>query len=368
MKKTEIMELRKLYRKKDDCFIRQIAYGYINADKEIKSIKHATFLNLDDGEQFKYLEIIKKGMSGSIGKDILTKDLEDSDMRKALLSLQESEFRNEEMLASFFQQVAEKFEECRNILVILISNRYDVPARGDDGFKNMDDSEDVYDFIQCFFCPVQLENPGLSYDEGSGKFEEKMTRWCVDMPVCSFLYPSFEDRCKNEDKISLFSHKTAYTIFLENLLNLDNIISTEEQQLIFQNVMKTVLDEHPDKLGVIKSIQGKINQAQEVADETGSQMATAKEVVTAVLKKEDIDKRELEAAVESFENTSGEPVVLTENLVKKDLVIKSPAATVKVKVENADIVNTKIIDGRTYLMIDISDDENVTINGISLTL
>lgn len=367
MKKTEIMELRKLYRKKDDCSIRQIAYGYISADKEIKSIRHGTFLTLDEGEQFKYLEIIKKGMAGSIGKDIVTRDMTDPDMRKALLSLQQSEFKNEEILTAFLTQVAEKYHECINILVILISNTYDVPARGEDGFKNMDGSEDVYDFLQCFICPVKLEEPGLSYDEGTGKFGEKMTRWCVDKPVCSFLYPSFEERCGNEDKISLFAHKTAYTVFLEELLHLDYEMTSEEQQAVFQNAMETVLDEHPDKIEVIRSIQEKINQIQEDAEETGTQTESAKKVISEVLRENDIDKETIEAAVDSFER-AGEQIVKTENLVKKDLVIKNSSVTVKVKVENAEIVNTRVIEGRKYLMIDISHEENVAVNGINVEL
>lgn len=35
MDKSGVTEIRKLYRKKDDCYIKQIAYGYIGANKEL---------------------------------------------------------------------------------------------------------------------------------------------------------------------------------------------------------------------------------------------------------------------------------------------------------------------------------------------
>ena len=74
MNKKELSEIKKIYSKKD-CCIRQMAGCYINAEKEILSTFNKLFLNLPEEEFYKYLELLKKGLTGTIDNHTLYGDL-----------------------------------------------------------------------------------------------------------------------------------------------------------------------------------------------------------------------------------------------------------------------------------------------------
>lgn len=98
------------------------------------------------------------------------------------------------------------YPEVENVAIILIYNVYDIPGRGDDNFKNMEASDEVYEYISCNLCLVKLEDPGLVYT--GEKFEHKDRRWQIGMLVHSFIFPSFEDRTSDIHNITVFNKKS----------------------------------------------------------------------------------------------------------------------------------------------------------------
>ena len=59
MNRKDILELKKRF-KKDDCTFTKLCGCYVNGQKEIILNIKENFLNLEDEELFKYLEISKK--------------------------------------------------------------------------------------------------------------------------------------------------------------------------------------------------------------------------------------------------------------------------------------------------------------------
>ncbi len=70
MRKKDILELKKRF-KKDHCTFTKICGCYVNGEKNIILNFRESFLNLEEDEYFKYLEIAKKVLSGTIGNNIL---------------------------------------------------------------------------------------------------------------------------------------------------------------------------------------------------------------------------------------------------------------------------------------------------------
>ena len=68
---------------------------------------------------------------------------------------------------------------------------------------------------------------------------------------------------------------------------------------------------------------------------------------------------------EKYEEAFGEGAVSPKNLIDtKDLVVRTESVTVKVAPEYGDLIETRIIDGRKYIMIRVEGD--VELNGISV--
>lgn len=52
----------------------------------------------------------------------------------------------------------------------------------------MDDaSDEVYSYILCSICPVDLSKPGLSYNELENLFQNRVRDWVVGKPELGFL-------------------------------------------------------------------------------------------------------------------------------------------------------------------------------------
>ena len=70
MNKKDILELKRRF-KKDACTFTRLCGCYVDADHNKVTSFGETFLNLEDEEFYKYLEIAKKVMSGTIGNNLL---------------------------------------------------------------------------------------------------------------------------------------------------------------------------------------------------------------------------------------------------------------------------------------------------------
>lgn len=71
MNKKEILELRKTFRP-EECNISRIATCYVTSEKEKILEKSQAFLSLPEEEAFKYFDILKQALSGTVGKNLYT--------------------------------------------------------------------------------------------------------------------------------------------------------------------------------------------------------------------------------------------------------------------------------------------------------
>lgn len=70
MNRKDISELKKRM-KKEECTFTKMLGCYVDSHKNIILKINETFLNLVDDEFFKYLEIAKKTLSGTVGNNLL---------------------------------------------------------------------------------------------------------------------------------------------------------------------------------------------------------------------------------------------------------------------------------------------------------
>ena len=76
MTKQEINEIKKLFTAKN-CSITRICGCYVDGEKNKKTELNQAFLALPEEEMFKYFEILRKSLSGSIGCLLYTSDAAD---------------------------------------------------------------------------------------------------------------------------------------------------------------------------------------------------------------------------------------------------------------------------------------------------
>ena len=198
MNKREISEIKKQF-KKDNNAITRICGCYVDAEKQIKTKLKEAFFALSEEEIFKYYEIFKKTLSGTLGKNLHNLEYsihdEGPDSAHALLmKLREEKLTDDETVDAFYEKVIESYDYGENYYIILIHSAYDIPGKALDGEEMFDASDEVYHHILCCICPVKLSEPGLSYNEMTNAIEERPRDWWVQPPMTGFLFPAFNDR------------------------------------------------------------------------------------------------------------------------------------------------------------------------------
>ena len=136
MNMKEVLEIRKQFTPAN-CAITRICGCYVDHEKSKKLQTKEAFLSLTEEEAFKYFDIFRKTMSGSIGKNLLNLDYsidkEDSNHPHGLLmDLRESKLQDDTLLDLFYDSVIENYDYNENYYIILIHGMYDIPGKASD--------------------------------------------------------------------------------------------------------------------------------------------------------------------------------------------------------------------------------------------
>lgn len=371
MNNSDVLEIRKRF-KKEKTTIGRITGCYVTgADKKIQTYIDSDFVDLEEAEQFKYIEIIKKGLSGVLNKNLLSLSFkkeaqENGGQQQSLLALKNSELKNMDMLEAFYQQIIDTYYFVGNYLILLIHDVYDVITKTEDKMA-LDESEEVYSYILCCICPVNLSKPGLSYHEEENIIANRNRDWVVDMPDAAFLYPAFNDRSSDVNEVLYYvkNIEEMHSEFIDNVLGCNETVPSTVEKEIFNQIVEEVINDAPgyDTFEVVRSINSQLNDMVEnmVFSEP---MTIQKEDMVDLMVKSGLKEEHIPIVEEKFEKATGDDVKLHIDNIreKKNFEVKSDDMQIKVKSESADIVEIRVIDGRKCLVIPMNSD--IEVNGI----
>ena len=191
MNKKEILEIRKQFTP-SNCAITRICRCYVDHAKNKKLESKDAFLSLPEEEAFKYFDIFKKTLSGTVGKNMLNMEFPiDAEMpggtQEFLLKLRNSKLEDDMLLEEFYDKVIATYEYAENYYIILIHAMYDIPGKTSDDLEMFDASDEVYEYLLMSICPVSLSKAGLCYNSETNHIEDRIRDWIVEMPDIGFL-------------------------------------------------------------------------------------------------------------------------------------------------------------------------------------
>jgi hypothetical protein len=242
MRKKDILELKRRL-KKDDCTFTRMCGCYVDGQKNIVLKLKETFLNLRDEEFYKYLEIAKKTLSGTIGNNLLELNfpLEEEGMgshQLSLMELKKSRLKDDAKLDDFYNTIIDSYDYTGNFLILLFHDAYDVMTKTTDNSK-LDESEEVYEYILCAICPVELAKPALGYLEDEHKIGARIRDWIVGVPDLGFVFPAFIDRSTDIHSIIYYAKnaKDSHPEVMEEVLGCSSKETATEQKEKFQTII-----------------------------------------------------------------------------------------------------------------------------------
>ena len=371
MIKQEINELKRLYTP-SNCSITRICGCYVDGEKNKKTEFKEAFLSLPEEEIFKYFELLRKTLSGSLGKNLLNLDFplaseQEGGTQAALLALRDSKLKDDALIEEFYDRVINTYEYVGNYLILLIHDAYDVPGKTTDGLTMDDASDTVFEYIMCCICPVNLSKPGLSYDNINNEFHNRIRDWVVEMPETGFLFPSFNDRATDIHSTLFYSKnpEEAHSEFVENILGCTMPLSAGTQKEAFQALIEETLGDEVE-YEVVKNIHENLTEMIEEHKEIPEPLTLDKHQVKSLFEKSGVEEEKLTDFDKLYDAAAGEDTSLFVNNVAnvRTFEVKTPDVVIKVNPERADLVNTLQIDGKRCLVIEIND--HVEVNGITI--
>ena len=371
MNKKEVLEIRKQY-KPEDCTITRICGCYVDGNKEIVAQSRDAFLSLPDEEIFKYLTIFRQTLSGTIGKNLINLEFPlaqemPGGTQNFFLRLRDSKLQDEALINEFYQEIIENYNYGENYYIILIHAAYDIPGRALDGSEMFDASDEVYEYILCSICPVHLSKEGLCYNPQTNHMENRIRDWIVEAPEKGFLFPTFTDRRSDIHSLLYFS-KQAENLqpeFIENTLGCVFPMSAGSQKSTFQAVVMNTLGEECD-YDIVRNIHDNLNELVEDAKNEPDLPILSKPEIKRLLSESGVSEERMESFDANFDYIAGEKAEFLAPLITetRKFHISTPDIVIKVNPERADLVETKVIDGRPCLVIEMND--QVEVNGVQI--
>ena len=371
MNKKEVLEIRKQFTLAN-CAITRIAGCYVDHEKNKKMESKSAFLSLPEEEAFKYFDIFKKTLSGTMGKNMLNMEFPiDQEMpggtQEFLMKLKASKLEDDMLLEEFYDKVIATYEYAENYYIILIHAMYDVPGRSSDNLEMFDASDEVYEYLVCSICPVSLSKAGLSYNAESNCIQDRIRDWVVDMPDKGFLFPAFNDRSTDIHGVLYYTKKSEdlQPELIEQLLGARMPMSANTQKETFQMLIEDTLGEDGD-YETIRNIHDTLNDMIEEHKEEQEPLQLDKTDVRKVFEKSGVSSEKMECFDQNYEETAGEKTsLLATNITEtKKFQIETPDIVIKVNTERADLIETRVIDGRQCLVIAV--DDHIEVNGVNV--
>lgn len=433
LRNKDILELKRRF-KKESCTITRMCGCYVDADKKKVVKLNETFLNLEDEEFFKYLEIAKKTLSGTIGNNLLELDFAEEEegpggKQQYLLGLRESGLKNPELLEHLYDMIIEDYDYVGNYLILIFHDAYDVITKTNDDLK-IDESEEVYTYLLCAVCPVNLSKPGLGYRADENRIGVRIQDWVVGVPDVGFLFPSFVERSADIHTLTYYVRdaRDSHRDFIEAALGCGAKRTATEEQNTFGSIVRTAIAPIvQDSDGMLIEIQEKLNDLAEEHEAAMEDLVLVEpepftlttEIIKDVFEGSDIPDAAVMQIQEHFTETFSdrppavrhlvdEKAIEKKNKEKKEVKLLEEVRTLKQELEDtrqeneekaqqietlvnmeapadpeearnwaevflrmkpdkAEQIKYQTIEGQKYLLIPMDTDERINLNGVEVS-
>lgn len=363
---------------------------YVTDTGEIISSFAKRVGNLPEEENEKFMAIFRKTLSGTFGQNLHHVDLNATpdglgEEQKLLLSLADSGLTEEESVEEMYgraveyirksteskAQSLEERQNAGNYLILLLHDGYDIPARDANDEIDYDRSDKVLRYIICCICPVKRAKPALCYDAANGDFYNRDADWVVSMPEMGFLYPAYEEGGANIYRALYYTKDSGdlHNSFLDLLFGAELGMTAAQQKETFQQILQETLEEECG-MGVAQAVHESVCDMLEErkADKKAEPLMLNAEDVKNLLRDCGVSEEKTETFAERYEESFGDHASLPAvNMVSAgQFRVDTPSVSIRVSPDRRDLIETRQIDGKYYILV--LADGDVEVNGMKISI
>ena len=377
MNEKEISEIRRRFRA-DKSNITHVRGCYVNEKQEIVSQFDQPLSLLPQEECENMLSVLRRTLSGTLGKNLIeipftTAQVIDSDEHRLLQTLRQTELQDPNARESLYRRIIDAIDMGESsYLILLAADTYDVPHRSRDDQEVPDGSDTVFRYFVCAICPVKDPTLALQYSDQDKEFRGSSTGHIALPPVLGFLFPAFDDRSANIYNALFYSKDTAqlHQEVIDAVFCIQNApMSPQEQQNVFTSALTETLEKdcsYDVVQAVHEQLRGRIQEHKDSRDPEPLTLSVRE--VGDVLTGSGVPEEKAEAFQEACRRQYGQDAALNpRNIIEAGkFQIATPEVKITVPPEYSYMVETRIIDGRRFILIPA--DDGVEVNGIPVTI
>ena len=349
---------------------------YVDGQKNIVLKIKETFLNLRDEEFFKYLEIAKKTLSGTVGNNLLELnfplDEENTGGRQlSLLELKKSKLKNDALLDSFYKLIIDSYDYTGNFLILIFHDAYDVMTKTTDNSK-LDESEEVYEYLLCAICPVSLSKAALGYIEEENRIGARLRDWIVGPPDLGFVFPAFIDRSTDIHSIIYYT-KDPHPELMEEALGCSSKQTATEQKEKFHTIIRKAIGNDDEKsnhlfMKIQENLNNMIDEHSLFNDKNSEPMILTNDAIQNLLIESEIPEEITRKIEKSYTEEFGDTPPVVEHLIDKKALVaneqrkKEEKLEKKVRILEERLEKTKqdaVLDSQKELALESETNTNL---------
>lgn len=375
MNEREVGEIRRRFKPERNSFS-HIRGCYVNELGHIVSQFDQSLAMMSQDETELFLSVLRKTLSGGLGKNLMdiefeTKEVAYGENHRLLMDLRNSGLKDNAAVQTFFEKVAAAVKiEDSSYLILLVHDTYDVPYRTKGGDKQDDAGDQVYSYILCSICPIVETKPALSYYMRENEFHNRQMNQLVSAPEMGFLFPAFDDRATNLYNALAYTRDPAdsHQEFIDVVFGAEAPMPATAQKENFRTVLGEALEEECS-LEVVQAVHDQLRDMIAVHKENKEKapLKLSRGAAAGVLRSCGVSPEKAENFGQKFSQTFGEETSISaRNLEVKQTELKTPDVVIHVNPDRGDLIKTKVIDGRKYILI--CADDGVEVNGVEIKI
>lgn len=375
MNQKEINELRRRFRA-DKSNISRIYGCFVNTNREIVAYLDSSLALMKQEEVEVYLARLKKCLSGGMGRNLIdvefaTQQVADSSEHRLLMALKSSHCEDAKARDELYGRIISALDmEQNNYVILLAADAYDVPYRGSDDEDQADASAEVFNYFVCAVCPVKEATADLRFFYDVNELHVTSSGPIVDNTAIGFLFPAFDNRATNIYNALYFARKPdeLHEEFIQAVFHTEPPMSAPDQKNTFHTALSAALESecsYEVVQMVNEQLRERIAEHKELKNPEALTLSTGE--VGTILRNGGVSDAHVEAFTKSVEAEFGEDAALMPtNLVDGKFEIVTPEVKITMSPEYSYMVETKIINGRKYILIPA--DDGMEVNGVAVEI
>ena len=323
---------------------------------------------------FKYFDLFRKCLSGSPGKNLidLSFPLEaerEGGAQEFLMKLRASRLTDDALLDEFYDRINAEYDCEGSFLILLIHSVYDIPGKASDKHGNVRRLRRGVRISPLQHLSGQTDKAGALLQCRGGRHPEPDPGLAGGNARCGLPLPGFHGQeHRHPSSPVLFQKPRACPRPLWRSMFWDarSRWPAAEQKETFNAFVEETLGEDCD-YETVKNIHERLNEILEENKEDPEPVTLDKAEIRTILAESGAGEEQLAEFESHYEETAGAHAsLLASNIANtRRFEVRTPDVTIHTAPERADLIETRVIDGRPCLVIPMEG--RVEVNGIAVS-